>query len=236
MSAEARSGRPRRRGTGGRPEPGVAHGSRRDARAAIELRGVHQRFGEVVALVDVNFTIDRHERVGIVGPSGCGKSTLLSDDRRADRARQGDDRDRGRDHAARSACRRAPSCRSATSCCRGGPPSTTPPSPWRTEGSARRGRARASAAALRTVRSRRVRGADAGGALRGDAPARRVPAHADGREGRPPARRAVRRARLDHPRRDAGVAADGPASRSRGRWCSSRTTSTRRSCSRSASW
>lgn len=45
---------------------------------AIELRAVHQRFGEVVALVDVNLTIDRHERVGIVGPSGCGKSTLLS--------------------------------------------------------------------------------------------------------------------------------------------------------------
>ena len=46
---------------------------------AIELRAVHQRFGEVVALVDVNLTIDRHERVGIVGPSGCGKSTLLSE-------------------------------------------------------------------------------------------------------------------------------------------------------------
>lgn len=46
--------------------------------AAIELRQVHQRFGEVVALVDVNLTIDKHERVGIVGPSGCGKSTLLS--------------------------------------------------------------------------------------------------------------------------------------------------------------
>ena len=31
---------------------------------AIELRAVHQRFGEVVALVDVNLTIDRHERLG----------------------------------------------------------------------------------------------------------------------------------------------------------------------------
>jgi NitT/TauT family transport system ATP-binding protein len=46
--------------------------------AAIELRGIRQRFGEVVALSDVTFTINRHERVGIVGPSGCGKSTLLS--------------------------------------------------------------------------------------------------------------------------------------------------------------
>jgi len=45
---------------------------------AIDLRGVQQRFGDVVALTDVNFTIHRHERLGIVGPSGCGKSTLLS--------------------------------------------------------------------------------------------------------------------------------------------------------------
>jgi NitT/TauT family transport system ATP-binding protein len=46
--------------------------------AAIELRGIRQRFGEVTALTDVTFTINRHERLGIVGPSGCGKSTLLS--------------------------------------------------------------------------------------------------------------------------------------------------------------
>ncbi len=48
------------------------------AGAAIELRGIRQRFGEVVAFTDVTFTINRHERLGIVGPSGCGKSTLLS--------------------------------------------------------------------------------------------------------------------------------------------------------------
>jgi ABC-type nitrate/sulfonate/bicarbonate transport system ATPase subunit len=46
--------------------------------AAIELRGVGQRFAEVVALTGVDFTIEHHERLGIVGPSGCGKSTLLS--------------------------------------------------------------------------------------------------------------------------------------------------------------
>jgi ABC-type nitrate/sulfonate/bicarbonate transport system ATPase subunit len=46
--------------------------------AAIELRDIHHRFGEVAALADVTFTIHRHERLGIVGPSGCGKSTLLS--------------------------------------------------------------------------------------------------------------------------------------------------------------
>src|SRR5918994_6612592 len=46
--------------------------------AAIELRGIRHQFGDVVALADVTFTINRHERLGIVGPSGCGKSTLLS--------------------------------------------------------------------------------------------------------------------------------------------------------------
>jgi NitT/TauT family transport system ATP-binding protein len=46
--------------------------------AAIELAGIRHSFGDVPALADVTFTIDRHERLGIVGPSGCGKSTLLS--------------------------------------------------------------------------------------------------------------------------------------------------------------
>ena len=76
MSAEAPFGSPR----------AVAPGTVRAKAAslatpqgsAIDLQGVHQSFGEVIALVDVSFTIDRHERVGIVGPSGCGKSTLLS--------------------------------------------------------------------------------------------------------------------------------------------------------------
>jgi len=45
---------------------------------AIDLRGIHHRFGEVLALAEVNVAIGRHERLGIVGPSGCGKSTLLS--------------------------------------------------------------------------------------------------------------------------------------------------------------
>jgi ABC-type nitrate/sulfonate/bicarbonate transport system ATPase subunit len=51
---------------------------RSETAGAIDLAGVHQRFGEVVALSDVHFTVKPHERLGIVGPSGCGKSTLLS--------------------------------------------------------------------------------------------------------------------------------------------------------------
>jgi ABC-type nitrate/sulfonate/bicarbonate transport system ATPase subunit len=51
--------------------------ARRDA--SIEIRGVRQTFGEVVALDGIDLSIAEHSRLGIVGPSGCGKSTLLSD-------------------------------------------------------------------------------------------------------------------------------------------------------------
>ena len=47
--------------------------------ARLEIRGVRQTFGEVVALDGIDVSIPAHTRLGIVGPSGCGKSTLLSD-------------------------------------------------------------------------------------------------------------------------------------------------------------
>lgn len=48
----------------------------------IDLAGVGQTFvfsdgSEVVALQDVNLSLNRHEFVSVIGPSGCGKSTLL---------------------------------------------------------------------------------------------------------------------------------------------------------------
>jgi ABC-type nitrate/sulfonate/bicarbonate transport system ATPase subunit len=42
------------------------------------LSGVQRRFGDVVAVDDVDLHVARNSRVSIVGPSGCGKSTLLS--------------------------------------------------------------------------------------------------------------------------------------------------------------
>jgi len=47
------------------------------AGGGIEFRGVGKRFGAVVALRGIDFSIERHSRIGIVGPSGGGKSTLL---------------------------------------------------------------------------------------------------------------------------------------------------------------
>jgi NitT/TauT family transport system ATP-binding protein len=44
---------------------------------AISVRSIRKTFGEMVALDDVSFDIERHSRIGIVGPSGGGKSTLL---------------------------------------------------------------------------------------------------------------------------------------------------------------
>ncbi|MET3963135.1 polar amino acid transport system ATP-binding protein [Marmoricola sp. OAE513] len=45
--------------------------------AAIEVRGLHKRFGDNEVLQGIDFTVEPGQVVCVIGPSGSGKSTLL---------------------------------------------------------------------------------------------------------------------------------------------------------------
>lgn len=47
------------------------------SREEIRLSGVSRRYGDVVAIEQVDLAVPRGRRLAVVGPSGCGKSTLL---------------------------------------------------------------------------------------------------------------------------------------------------------------
>ena len=45
--------------------------------ASVTLQGVTKRFGEVLAVSNLNIEVQDREFLVLVGPSGCGKSTTL---------------------------------------------------------------------------------------------------------------------------------------------------------------
>ncbi|MEO9248130.1 amino acid ABC transporter ATP-binding protein [Citricoccus nitrophenolicus] len=56
----------------------TAPGARAGAPAPIiEFRDVEKRFGDNVVLKDLNFHVNKGERVTLIGPSGSGKTTIL---------------------------------------------------------------------------------------------------------------------------------------------------------------
>ena len=48
----------------------------------LEVKNISKKYqnkeGEMLALNNVNFKVNKGEFISIIGPSGCGKSTLLS--------------------------------------------------------------------------------------------------------------------------------------------------------------
>ena len=43
----------------------------------ISLQNLGKSFGDTVVLHDINATVEKGERIGIVGENGAGKTTLL---------------------------------------------------------------------------------------------------------------------------------------------------------------
>jgi iron(III) transport system ATP-binding protein len=58
------------------PAPAEAAAAQ-EKRQAVELRQVVKRYGQVVAVDRVDFTVERGTLVTLLGPSGCGKTTTL---------------------------------------------------------------------------------------------------------------------------------------------------------------
>ena len=57
--------------------PGASGSGAAGPGAAVRLRGVERRFGQVRAVAGVDLEVAQSEMLSLLGPSGCGKTTLL---------------------------------------------------------------------------------------------------------------------------------------------------------------
>ena len=53
------------------------HAGEQNNMASIELKNVHKRWGNFIAVDDFNLTISHNEFLVLLGPSGCGKTTTM---------------------------------------------------------------------------------------------------------------------------------------------------------------
>ena len=44
---------------------------------AIEINNLNKSFGNILAVKNINFKIDKGTIIGLLGPNGCGKSTTM---------------------------------------------------------------------------------------------------------------------------------------------------------------
>jgi ATP-binding cassette subfamily F protein 3 len=51
--------------------------AQRTSRALVWTEGLSKKFGERTLFHNVNFAIERYDRIGLIGPNGCGKTTFL---------------------------------------------------------------------------------------------------------------------------------------------------------------
>ena len=205
-------------------------------RSAVAITGLGHRFGELEVLAGLELE---------VGATRAGRRRRAVRLRQVDPARAGRRPARADSRArSRSTARRPPrpgspaasTCLSATCCCPGCRAIDNAALAPRNRGASRADARARGGAAVRALRARRLRARASGRAVRRNAPAGRVPAHAAGPQAGAAAGRAVRFARRDLPRRDAGVARRGAGRRARARRCSSPTTSRRRSTCATGSW